>query len=169
MLSFSLAALAAVSVVQAATYDYIVVGSGPGGGPLAANLAKAGYSTLLIEAGGDEGSNPTYADIANFLESANDEATRWDFFVKHSDDPKRDLQYKYNTWDTGDGTFYVGRNPPEGAKVSLLDCDFENDFGWGHLLTLCPIPTVPRNPIPSRRRPGRLRHAQCWRRLSGPG
>ncbi|KAK0752583.1 hypothetical protein B0T18DRAFT_436560 [Schizothecium vesticola] len=117
MLLLSLAALTAVSVVRAATYDYIVVGSGPGGGPLAANLAKAGYSTLLIEAGGDEGSNPTYADIANFLESANDEASRWDFFVKHSDDPKRDLQYKYNTWDTGDGTFYVGRDPPAGAKL----------------------------------------------------
>lgn len=132
-----LAALTAVSVVQAATYDYIVVGSGPGGGPLAANLAKAGYSTLLIEAGGDEGSNPTYADIANFLESANDEATRWDFFVKHSDDPKRDLQYKYNTWDTGDGTFYVGRDPPEGAKVSSMaqSLILKTLLAGGHLLT----------------------------------
>lgn len=165
----SLVALTAVSVVQAATYDYIVVGSGPGGGPLAANLAKAGYSTLLIEAGGDEGSNPTYADIANFLESANDEATRWDFFVKHSDDPKRDLQYKYNTWDTGDGTFYVGRNPPEGAKVSLLNFGLEDSFSGGPPADLSPPPKVPRNPIPTRRCSGRLRHAQCWRRLSGPG
>jgi len=169
MLLFSLAALTAVSVVQAATYDYIVVGSGPGGGPLAANLARAGYSTLLIEAGGDEGSNPTYADIANFLESANDEASRWDFFVKHSDDPKRDLQYKYNTWDTGDGTFYVGRDPPAGAKVSLLNFDFENSSSGGPPAhSLARLPTVPRNPIPTRRRSGRLRHAQCWRRLSGP-
>ena len=34
-------------------FDYIVVGSGAGGGPLAANLALAGKRVLLIEAGGD--------------------------------------------------------------------------------------------------------------------
>ena len=36
------------------TFDYIVVGSGPGGGPLACNLARAGFKTLLLEAGEDE-------------------------------------------------------------------------------------------------------------------
>jgi choline dehydrogenase len=36
-----------------ATYDYIVIGSGAGGGPLACNLAKAGYQVLLLEAGDD--------------------------------------------------------------------------------------------------------------------
>ncbi|KAK4139307.1 uncharacterized protein C8A04DRAFT_15978 [Dichotomopilus funicola] len=102
---------------QDVSYDYIVVGSGPGGGPLAADLARAGYSTLLIEAGSDEGDNPTYADIANFNEAANDETTRWDFWVKHSDDPDRDLQFAHTTWDTGEGTFYVGLDPPEGAKL----------------------------------------------------
>jgi choline dehydrogenase len=105
------------TAVSAVTYDYIVVGSGPGGGPLAADLARAGYSTLLIEAGGDEGLNPTYDDIANFNEAANDEATRWDFWVKHSDDPVRDLKFKHNTWDTGEGTFYVGLDPPPEAKL----------------------------------------------------
>ncbi|KAH7627833.1 hypothetical protein B0T09DRAFT_367357 [Sordaria sp. MPI-SDFR-AT-0083] len=99
------------------TYDYIVVGSGPGGGPLSAELARAGYSTLLIEAGTDQWDNPTYADIQNFNEAANDETTRWDFWVKHSDDAARDLKFKHTTWDTGDGTFYVGLDPPEGAKL----------------------------------------------------
>jgi len=32
-------------------YDYVVVGSGPGGGVVASNLARANYSVLLIEAG----------------------------------------------------------------------------------------------------------------------
>ncbi len=36
-----------------ALYDYIVVGSGAGGGPLAANLARAGFRVALIEEGPD--------------------------------------------------------------------------------------------------------------------
>ncbi len=34
-------------------FDYIIVGSGAGGGPLAANLAKMGFKVLLLEAGDD--------------------------------------------------------------------------------------------------------------------
>ena len=34
-------------------FDYIVIGSGAGGGPVAANLARAGYKVGLIEAGHD--------------------------------------------------------------------------------------------------------------------
>jgi len=115
-----IAAWAVIPGVCSTTYDYIVVGSGPGGGPLAANLARAGYSTLLIEAGSDEGSNPTYSNIANRFKAVNDEATRWDFWVKHYDDPKLDAAYHHITWDVGNGTFYVGNSPPVGAKVCRL-------------------------------------------------
>ena len=34
-------------------WDYVIVGSGAGGGTLAARLAEAGMRVLLIEAGGD--------------------------------------------------------------------------------------------------------------------
>ena len=34
-------------------FDYIIVGSGPGGGPMACRLALADKRVLLIEAGGD--------------------------------------------------------------------------------------------------------------------
>src|SRR5574341_108767 len=34
-------------------HDYIVVGSGAGGGTVAARLVEAGYSVHLLEAGGD--------------------------------------------------------------------------------------------------------------------
>ena len=60
-----------------ATYEYIVVGSGPGGGPLAANLARAGHSVLLLEAGDDQGKNTNVSLINNFNKAGNDEKTRF--------------------------------------------------------------------------------------------
>jgi choline dehydrogenase len=52
----SLKAVAATSIDNK-TFEYIVVGSGPGGGPLASNLARAGHSVLLLEAGDDQTEN----------------------------------------------------------------------------------------------------------------
>jgi choline dehydrogenase len=49
--------LATSAIANSNTYDYIVVGSGPGGGTLAANLAKAGQSILLLEACDGQGNN----------------------------------------------------------------------------------------------------------------
>ncbi|KAL9115893.1 MAG: hypothetical protein Q9227_000261 [Pyrenula ochraceoflavens] len=96
-------------------YEYIVVGSGPGGGPLAANLARAGHSVLLLEAGDDQGDNSNITIVANNVLSSNDPKTRWDFFVKHSNDTARELQYEHLTWRTTNNSFYVGLDPPPGA------------------------------------------------------
>ena len=65
-----------------ADFDYIIVGSGAGGGPLAANLALAGFRVLLIEAGGDDDALEYAVPGFNGL-STEDQRCRWDFFVRH--------------------------------------------------------------------------------------
>ena len=64
-------------------YDYIIIGSGAGGGPVAANLAKAGYEVLVLEAGGLEVKDHVYSAPAFHLFSSEDPRMSWNFFVKH--------------------------------------------------------------------------------------
>lgn len=98
-------------------HEYVVVGSGPGGGVVAARLALAGHSVLLIEAGDDQGSNLNYSIPAFNAKVTEDPALAWDFFVRHyQDDARQELDYKL-TYDTPDGGEYTGLNPPEGSEI----------------------------------------------------
>jgi len=74
--------------------DYIVVGSGAGGGTLAARLAEEGMSVILLEAGGDPRSSggqqrfPCDYDIPAFHAFASENpAMAWNFFVEHYENP----------------------------------------------------------------------------------
>jgi hypothetical protein len=64
-------------------YDYIVVGSGPGGAPLATRLGLAGYKVLVIEAGRDEAADNINATVPLFnAKASEDERLLWAFYVR---------------------------------------------------------------------------------------
>lgn len=83
------------------TYDYIVAGSGPGGGTIATNLARAGHSVLLVEAGSDATFDIRTQILA--LTSFSNIDVAWHFFVRHDDDEERLKRYNLLVWRLPNG------------------------------------------------------------------
>ena len=130
--------------------DYIVVGSGAGGGTLAARLAEEGQHVILLEAGGDPRTEggfdrfPGDYDIPAFHAFASEnKATAWSFFVEHYADPAQQARDKKRT--QGKGVLYpragtLGGCTAHNAMIFITPqpCDWDDtakrtgDPGWSN-------------------------------------
>ncbi|KAK7042143.1 choline dehydrogenase [Favolaschia claudopus] len=92
-LSLQLSGAFALSVCpnpSKADYDYIVVGAGVGGGPVAARLAESGFSVLVVDAGHDVVNVNTTVPF---------------FFGRAVDDPELELNYTYDEYSSPNAKF----------------------------------------------------------------
>ncbi len=137
------------------SYEYIVVGSGAGGGTVAARLAESGRTVLLLEAGSDakavgnggaslsedESCREQY-DVPAFHPFAS-ENTRmaWNFYVRHYADAtqqKRDDKYQetYNGRRV-DGVLYPRAGTLGGCTAhNAMITVYPHNADWDHIAQL---------------------------------
>jgi choline dehydrogenase len=119
--------------------EYIVVGSGAGGGPLAANLARQGHSVVLMEAGLDDVyQNLDYKVPLLSAGSAPEEPrTSWQYFVNHYSDPKqqeKDEKMQYASDGSPLGIFYPRAATLGGcAAHNFLIAVTPHDSDWDYI------------------------------------
>lgn len=77
-----------VTVNESDKFDFIIVGSGAGGGPLACGLARNGFRVLLLEAGGTPNSSTDNSDTDALsktpvfnAKASDDSLLNWSYFV----------------------------------------------------------------------------------------
>jgi choline dehydrogenase len=158
-------------------YDYVIVGSGAGGGTLAARLALAGMRVCLLEAGGDalaKGAGdrlPEDYEVPAFHPLASENpAMSWKFFVRHyEDDAKQKADPKWRPDpDTGEPSVFYPRAGTLGGCTAHNAMIFmaPNDSDWDHIAALTGDTSwQPRKMRRYFRRVEACRHRPFWRLL----
>ena len=127
--------MGAEGVTGHAQHDFVIVGSGAGGGPLAANLVEAGFSVLLLEAG-DDHECPYYDVPIMQARASEDPQMRWDYFVRHyADDAQQKRDPKFVA--ARDGVLYPrGATLGGSTAVSALVTLYPHNSDWDALAEL---------------------------------
>ena len=123
----------------ASNYEFIVVGSGAGGGPLAARLARAGRSVLLLEAGTYTGDSLTYQVPAFNAIASEDPDLSWRYDVQHYADPSRqqaDSKFYYDAEGTPSVFYPRGSTLGGSTAVNAMVTVYPHESDWNHIATL---------------------------------
>jgi choline dehydrogenase len=123
-------------------WDYVIVGSGAGGGTLAARLAESGMRVFLLEAGADcvaadtERLPDDYTVPGFHAFACENPSVRWDFDVRHyTDEIQQARDFKYDT--QRGGVLYpraatLGGCTAHNAMIFML----AHDSDWNHIREL---------------------------------
>jgi choline dehydrogenase len=123
-----------VSAPTSEEFDYVVVGSGAGGGPVAANLAEAGHRVLLLEAGLDPEDDDYRVPAFHGRASEHPEMS-WNFYVRHWDDDAQ--QERDRNYQDGKGVLYprsatLGGCTAHNAMITI----YPHDVDWDGIADL---------------------------------
>ncbi|WP_409463187.1 GMC family oxidoreductase [Amycolatopsis sp. GA6-003] len=117
------------------TYDFVIVGSGAGGGPLAANLARAGHSVLVLEAG-DDHSCPYYSIPIMQAYASEDPDMAWNFFVRHHENDAAERRDEKYVPHRGGILYPRGATLGGSTAISAMVTIYPHPSDWARLASL---------------------------------
>ena len=161
-----------MSHAEGLEWDYVIVGSGAGGGTLAARLVEAGMRVFLLEAGGDPRTAqaprlPDDYDVPGFHAFAcENDAMSWNFQVRHyASEARQARDPKYSA--TRQGVLYpraaaLGGCTAHNAMIFMRP----HDSDWNHIADLTGDPSWRAQPMQRyAQRVESCQHRPLWRAL----